>query len=430
MKIKRNLKESAFTLSKLEDYMYANEKEIRNNMRIYGFKTPKDVADIGNYIDFASVLGIDSRLVKDVDLDEYTSYLAGFLNADSEDDDLDEMRESKQFKTRNKMKLTLKERQLIKEYAKSILREEFKSDLMRKLNQYNIPRLYGRGDRQRLTDGMKITDVLKSLNIRANTITDNDIKFFTAGSGNPRVAMSANPNNVVIFVDNKKWIAGIMQNNKHVYIRGQEGRHVNYKDNRIDPKSISVSDKSRYAKSSASDGSTMQDKTGLSSEYRITNADLFAMAHFVITPNDSEVNKPRPNNQGYSPKTMSSILQEKRYEYEKKIKEMRAAKRAGSFPDDILQAAERILTLNSGILEWTKKVLNNPDDFKYKTVDSETHYGSGRDRRTYTSSVLKKYLNACKEVTNAEQQFSSGESYSLNSFKSYCKDIDYIINKN
>lgn len=121
MKIKRNLKESAFTLSKLEDYMYANEKKIRNNMRVYGFKTPKDVADIGNYIDFASVLGIDSRLVKDVDLDEYTSYLAGFLNADSEDDDLDEMRESKQFETRNKMKLTLKEKKLVKEYAKKLV---------------------------------------------------------------------------------------------------------------------------------------------------------------------------------------------------------------------------------------------------------------------------------------------------------------------
>lgn len=85
-KSKESLKnnEGKFSTSDLKKHVNANEKSIRNNMKTYGFNL-NSVKLIRNYVDFASVLGIDSRLVKDVELPIYTRILVNLL--EEEDDD-------------------------------------------------------------------------------------------------------------------------------------------------------------------------------------------------------------------------------------------------------------------------------------------------------------------------------------------------------
>lgn len=114
MEPKKNLKEGTMSLKDLENYFYENESDIRDNMKIYGFKL-KDISKIRNYMDLASVLGADSNDVKDVDLRQYTDTLADLLK--------NEQQESKQFSLAQTVKKILKEN----EY-KSKLDKQFKNE--------------------------------------------------------------------------------------------------------------------------------------------------------------------------------------------------------------------------------------------------------------------------------------------------------------
>ncbi len=78
LKVKKQIKESTMSLKDLEDYFHENESDIRDNMKTYGFKL-KDISKIRNYMDLASVLGADSRDVKNVDLAQYASTLSDLL---------------------------------------------------------------------------------------------------------------------------------------------------------------------------------------------------------------------------------------------------------------------------------------------------------------------------------------------------------------
>jgi len=82
---KSRLKEN-FTLNNLEDHYYSKERRIKNNMNQYGFDEDS-VGKIKNYRDLASVLGIDANLLKNVDIEEYASFLSGLLNQDGLTDD-------------------------------------------------------------------------------------------------------------------------------------------------------------------------------------------------------------------------------------------------------------------------------------------------------------------------------------------------------
>jgi len=79
-KPKRRLREATdpdgneyFHINDLEDYIYENIEKIKDTMSDYGWKI-KDIPKMRNYYDFATLLGMDSRLLKTVDLEEYTSY--------------------------------------------------------------------------------------------------------------------------------------------------------------------------------------------------------------------------------------------------------------------------------------------------------------------------------------------------------------------
>lgn len=65
-------------LNNLEDYVYDNESEIRDNLKHYGFKV-KDLRKMQNYMDLSNVLGVDSRIFKGADIKYYGEYIAGLL---------------------------------------------------------------------------------------------------------------------------------------------------------------------------------------------------------------------------------------------------------------------------------------------------------------------------------------------------------------
>lgn len=72
VKPKRRLRESeeSFTVNDLEDHIYNNLPEIKREMKDYGWEID-DIGKMRNYIDFANLLCIDSRKVKDVELKMY-----------------------------------------------------------------------------------------------------------------------------------------------------------------------------------------------------------------------------------------------------------------------------------------------------------------------------------------------------------------------
>ena len=76
---KQKLREN-YTIQNLESDFWDNEMRIRKNMKIYGFNSYRDIAKIRNYYDLASALGIDSRKLKDVDLQVYSETLADLLS--------------------------------------------------------------------------------------------------------------------------------------------------------------------------------------------------------------------------------------------------------------------------------------------------------------------------------------------------------------
>jgi hypothetical protein len=84
---KRRLRESTdpdgneyFHINDLEDHIYNNIDEIKSNMKDYGWKL-KDISKIGNYYDLATLLDIDSRLLKTVDLEEYTLVAQDYIKS-------------------------------------------------------------------------------------------------------------------------------------------------------------------------------------------------------------------------------------------------------------------------------------------------------------------------------------------------------------
>jgi hypothetical protein len=69
-------------LNKLEDYVYENMTQIKDNQKDYGFE---NVYEITNPYDFANLLGVDSRIFRDADIKFYAEYVAGLLEEDYND---------------------------------------------------------------------------------------------------------------------------------------------------------------------------------------------------------------------------------------------------------------------------------------------------------------------------------------------------------
>lgn len=62
----------------IERYVKANRDEILSNMKRYGF-TRGGIDKMKNFVDVANLLGVDSNLLRYVDLGEYTAQIKGSL---------------------------------------------------------------------------------------------------------------------------------------------------------------------------------------------------------------------------------------------------------------------------------------------------------------------------------------------------------------
>jgi len=79
--ILRSLNENEVNLDNLDNldtYIIKNRDEVLKNLSTYGFDV-EDVPNMRNYIDVASVLGLDSRLFKEVDLQYVTDMMYDIL---------------------------------------------------------------------------------------------------------------------------------------------------------------------------------------------------------------------------------------------------------------------------------------------------------------------------------------------------------------
>ena len=76
--ILKSLNENEVNLNNLDTYIIKNRDEILKNLSTYGFDV-EDVPNMGNYIDVSNVLGLDSRLFKEVDLQYFTDMMYDIL---------------------------------------------------------------------------------------------------------------------------------------------------------------------------------------------------------------------------------------------------------------------------------------------------------------------------------------------------------------
>lgn len=322
------------------------------------------------------------------------------------------------------MKLSLKERKLVLEYAKKLLKnrltEAFKSNLMRDLNKYTVP-IGGRYSH--VNDNQSITQYLKGLSINASELTDNDIHFYPKNS-NPKSLMQMYPNSTLIFVrPEDKLVVGIVHKGKHVRMGTQSPKYVpKYNTTSQDPKGIRNSRDKYRSVHVGQTGSSKSDKTGLSSIYSITLNDLYQYPHYLIF-NTKLQNYSSFKTDVFQP--LKALIRNKKHEYENKIQQMRAAVRTGEFPKDIVDSADLLLSLGDKILEFSKNVINNPS--KYVTTTKISRYGDGRIYGA--SSLLDLYKNAADRITWAETSYRSGKDYKrdIKSAMEYLNDIKSII---
>ena len=76
--ILKSLNENEVNLDNLDTYIIKNRDEVLKNLSTYGFDV-EDVPNMRNYIDVASVLGLDSRLFKEIDLQYVTDIMYDIL---------------------------------------------------------------------------------------------------------------------------------------------------------------------------------------------------------------------------------------------------------------------------------------------------------------------------------------------------------------
>ena len=76
--ILRSLNENEVNLDNLDTYIIKNRDEVLKNLSTYGFDV-EDVPNMRNYIDVSNMLGLDSRLFKEVDLQYVTDMMYDIL---------------------------------------------------------------------------------------------------------------------------------------------------------------------------------------------------------------------------------------------------------------------------------------------------------------------------------------------------------------
>ena len=110
-----------------------------------------------------------------------------------------------------------------------------------------------------------------------------------------------------------------------------------------------------------------------------------------------------------------------------------AALRSTEDPDFIKEYRTQLDILNKNVNEAIQKILANPKKFRYgASIDHTVSYGSGSNRRTYTTSLLKLVTEIYGDVDEIIQEFKSGnvkwkEHYSVRNFKENKQKIENIV---
>ena len=279
-----------------------------------------------------------------------------------------------------------------------LLKEAFKSDLMRQLNQYVIPEMgYG----NRYYNGPVIVKLLTAMGISASEVTDDQMYV---GNGGGVSYSKNNPSDAVIIVNNRKQVLAVLYGDRHVRLYGSKNTYYGSKD--------------KYMSTSASLFPGRQgksEKTGMSSIEAMSAAELNNEKFFAIK--NAKVQNSSHNDAGFNKDYSESIrinidaLSRNQYRYAEKIKDMRAQKRIDSdFPEELVTFATELYNIGSKMKAAFIAAIDSPKTSGFNANDVVS-YGRGSNSRTYYTSYISMYKDAYVAIDKLETVFRKGEDY-------------------
>jgi hypothetical protein len=277
-----------------------------------------------------------------------------------------------------------------------LLKEAFKSDLMRQLNQYVIPEMgYG----NRYYNGPVIVKLLTAMGISASEVTDD--QMYVGNSGGVTYSKN-NPTAAVIIVNNSKQVIAVLYGERHVKLYSSAGTYGGTRD-----KFRGTNARSSYGRQGRSD------KTGLSSIEVWSSSELNNEKFFAIKNATLQVNSGFNKDYAESIKMNIDALSINQKRYAQKIKDMRAEKRVDAeFPDELVQLTTRLLAVGGKMKESLMSAIDNPKS-NYPGSNKVTSYGTGSSRRVYNEPYIDMYRSGIKYITDLENAYKSGKDYKL-----------------
>ena len=275
-------------------------------------------------------------------------------------------------------------RQIIKEIK---LTEDMKSEKLRKLTKY-LPKNTGwRG----------ITDKFK---IALDQVTDDQVQVVKGPQA--KGILSKNPAAIGFFIwngdtrygENPKGLMGVKQGTKFVsFTNYQYSDYPNRKDSSAvrgyQRKGGSYDSDSGIRRTTGSSRVTGQGKYSKGGHF--SPADYWSDDVIVYIINTAEIGGATTDKKATRAgnvdvfKTTEQIRNTNKSRYTRAIAAMRATKD----PEFITEYQQKLDVLNAQVNSSIQKILANPAKFKYAGIDHQVTYGSGRDQRTYTTSLLK-----------------------------------------
>lgn len=282
-------------------------------------------------------------------------------------------------------KITLTE--LVKRIINEVITEDMKSEKLRKLTKYLLKGTGWRG----------ITDKFK---IALDQVTDDQVQVVKGPAA--KSILNKNPNAIGFFIWNgdfnygttPKGLMGVKQGTKFVSFADHQ-----YYD-RDNPKDSSTVRGYKPKSGHYGQDVGIRSTTGASrvtghgrwsrggafsaGDYWSDDVIVYIIDTAVVGGSTADKKVARAGT-GAAFKTLEQVKQDNQYRYKQAI----AALRATKDPEFIYEFQQKLDTLNAQVNGAIQKILANPSKFKYTGIDKTQTYGSGRDQRTYTTSLLK-----------------------------------------
>jgi len=322
----------------------------------------------------------------------------------------------------------------------ALIKENFKARKLVKLAKAKAFVPAGSG-KWKADKAINIFNALVRVKVKASEITDDQVEEFSASQAKSR--MKKNPEGLCFFIDNRNYLIAVMKGNKHMALRG--GKQL-YSGQSLDPKSSKKSrnSKEKYNNSSAHiGGNAMSDRTGISSIERMNKKEIYDSSNICIFINVEDSEKiPWQDTNHYNHDFAKTVeneyrkIENSRSKLKSKLVKLKAERREGKLHPGIILAIARFASCEKLVEKAVAKVLKNPNDFKYGSgLDHKVTYGKGQSSRTYTTSLLKLYVEADGSLQSASSNFTKGQSPesdlrdAVNYFEKIEKICKYIIKK-